>query len=217
MKLIILFVAFFLVFGFGAKAQNYFWVAFSDKSNTEYSLSVPEDYLSERALDRREKQNIAIDSLDLPVNSNYIDSVLTLDVELVHATKWLNGITVKTDLDSLAELVEGWSFVKEIQLTKPSITTKSAFNKIEEVDDKPLDVIDSNLYGSSVHQVGMLNGQYFHTKNYKGQGKHIAVIDGGFLNADINPAFDSLWANNQILGTKDVVSPNSDFYKTDYH
>ena len=33
----------------------------------------------------------------------------------------------------------------------------------------------------------------------------IAVIDAGFINADILPAFDSLWINNQILGQRDFV------------
>lgn len=215
MKYFVLFFTFILFFVFHTKAQNYFWVGFSDKNNSEFSLSNPREYLSERAMERRTKQNIPIDSLDLPLNSNYIDSVLTLDVKFVHASKWLNGITVSGSYETL-EFIEEWSFVKETQLTKPGSTIKSAFNKFETVVEK-LVPIDSAYYGGSLHQVGMLNGQYFHEQNYKGQGMQIAVIDGGFYNADINSAFDSLWVNNQILGIKDVVDPNSDFYKTNYH
>ncbi len=64
---IVVFIILILVLQFSAiKSQEYYWVAFTDKKNTPYSLSAPEEYLSERAIQRRGKQNIAIDSLDLP-------------------------------------------------------------------------------------------------------------------------------------------------------
>jgi len=214
MKYTILFIFFLLAVVVKTSAQNYYWIAFTDKNSTEYSLSAPEEYLSERAIERRQKQNILIDSLDLPVNSNYIDSVLTLDVEFVHSTKWLNGITIKTDSTGLDSILLDWSFIKEIQLTKPtSFSTKSATNKFADESQLFSGEIDSSFYD----QVSMLEGQFLHQQNFKGQGIQIAVLDGGFLNANVNPAFDSLWFNNQILGTKDVVDPNSDFYSTNYH
>ena len=33
-----------------------YWIGFTDKSNTEFDIQVPQDYLSERALLRRSKQ-----------------------------------------------------------------------------------------------------------------------------------------------------------------
>lgn len=199
------------------KAQNYYWIGFSDKNNSPYSISSPEEYLSERAIERRLNQNIQIDSLDLPVNSEYVDSVLTLDVEFVHASKWLNGITVKTNSDTLSKVVSDWSFIKDIQRTKPAIISKSAFNKFDDEAMEGQLSIDTSYYGLSVHQVGMLEGDFLHDMNFKGQGMHIAVLDGGFLNADTLPAFDSLWTNNQILGVKDFVDEDVDFYSTNYH
>ena len=216
MRNTILVLLFLQLFCFKASAQNYYWIAFTDKSNTSYSLSSPEEYLSERAIERRQKQNIAIDSLDLPVNKTYIDSVLSLDVELVHATKWLNGITVKTSLDSLEKQIADWSFIKNIQLSKPNAGPKSARLKFEEELDTLLS-IDTSYYGGSISQIEMLNGQYFHHKNIKGQGMQIAVLDAGFYHADVLPAFDSLWQNNQILGTRDFVNPNSDIFSEHYH
>uniref|UniRef100_UPI0032162219 S8 family serine peptidase n=1 Tax=uncultured Draconibacterium sp. TaxID=1573823 RepID=UPI0032162219 len=217
MKYSILFIILFFAFVVPTKAQNYYWIAFTDKNDTEFSLDNPGEYLSERAIERREKQNIVIDSLDLPVNSCYIDSVLSLDVEFVHTSKWLNGMTVKTEIDSLDKMIATWSFVKEVQLTKPALTSKSASNKFTVEIEFDGGEIDTSLYGESVHQVSMLEGQFLHQQNFKGQGIHIAVLDGGFFNANTYSAFDSLWANNQILGTKDIVNPNSDIYTTDYH
>ncbi len=198
-------------------AQNYFWVAFTDKNNTEYSLSAPEEYLSPPSIMRRLEQGIAIDSLDLPVNSFYIDSVLKIGATLVHSSKWLNGVTVKTTIDSFKTTAEKFPFVKEIQLTKPAKTSKSTINKFKEITGGDIEPIDTSFYGESVFQTGLMNGQFLHNQGYNGKGKQIAVIDAGFYNADKYDAFDSLWANNQILGTKDFVNPNDNFYDTHYH
>lgn len=200
-----------------SNAQDFYWVGFSDKNNTEFSISQPESFLSERAIQRRLNQNIPIDSLDLPVNSNYIDSVLNIGATYVHQSKWLNGITVQTNQHSFKENVSRLPFVKEIQLTKPAIQTKSAINKFIEFKLADPAPIDTSKYGESVFQTGILNGQFLHNQNFKGQGMHIAVLDAGFLNADKYEAFDSLWQNNQILGTRDFVEPDSEIFDTHYH
>lgn len=214
---VIFFIFFFNNFPSQLKAQDFYWVGFTDKNNTAYSLSAPDQFLSQRAILRREKQNIAIDSFDLPVNSNYISQVLGLGVTYVHASKWLNGITVKVEIDSFEMKASRLSFVKEVQHTKTDLTTKSAINKFHEISSNQVVPIDTSKYGPSVFQTGIMNGQFLHNQNYKGQGMQIAVLDGGFLNANTYFAFDSLWANNQILGFKDFVGSNIDFFSTHYH
>ena len=67
-----------LVAGFYAQAQiatNIYWVQFTDKNDSPYSINVPEDYLSQRALDRRARLGIEIDEYDLPVNPQYLQAV----------------------------------------------------------------------------------------------------------------------------------------------
>ncbi len=198
-------------------AQNYYWLAFTDKNNSEYSLDEPEEYLSERAIQRRANQNILIDSLDLPVNQNYIDSVLSLGVEFVHASKWLNGITIKSDSSKLADTLLSFPFVDFVQLSKPDQSTKSAFDKFSDEKIYGDIAIDSALYGDAVTQVSMLNGQFLHEKDFRGEGMQIAVLDAGFYKADEYSSFDTLWAGNRILGTRDFVEPGSDIWDTHYH
>jgi serine protease AprX len=199
-------------------SQEYYWIGFTDKNNSPYKLNSPENYLSERAIQRRINQNIPIDSLDLPVNPDYISQVLSTGVSLLHSSKWLNGITIKAEADSFKSAVMAFPFVSEIQLTKPAIENKSASLKFDRPnawsDNLP---IDTTLYGPSVYQTGLLNGQFLHEKDKKGQGMHIAVLDAGFFKANNYTAFDSLWANNQILGTRDFVNPDSDIYAENYH
>jgi len=198
--------------------QSCYWVSFIDKAGTPYSLLFPEDFLSQRALERRERQNIAIDSIDLPVNPQYIKQVLDLDAELVHSSKWLNGITVRTDRDSFPEKAMKLDFVSEVEMTKSTINNKSAINKfIDPFAPGQLLEIDTTLYGMSSYQISQINGQFLHNQDYKGQNMHIAVLDAGFYKADQYPAFDSLWYDGRVLGTKDFVHPGSDVYKNNYH
>jgi hypothetical protein len=67
-------------------------------------------------------------------------------------------------------------------------------------------------YGPSYDQIHLLNGEALHNLGYRGQGKVIAVLDAGFNGADTNHVFDSLRANNQILGTRDFVTPGGNVY-----
>lgn len=210
-----------LVFSFihpdAANAQEYFWIGFTDKNNTPFSLTNPSDYLSERAIQRRDRQQIAIDSLDLPVNKGYIKGITDLGVELVHASKWLNGVTVKaTGIDSFAYKAGRLSFVKEVQLTKKS-GTKSAFIKFEETAVTENVPIDASFFGPSVHQTSIMNAQYLFNQGFKGKGIRIAVIDAGFLNADKYFSFDTLWAKSRILGTRDFVNPAGNIFEASWH
>lgn len=52
----------------------------------------------------------------------------------------------------------------------------------------------------------MMNLEALHEKGYKGKGMTIAIIDGGFYNADIIP----MLKNVNVLGYKDFVNPGID-------
>jgi subtilisin family serine protease len=218
-KTILLFFTVLFALSFlNTSAQQYYWVAFTDKNNTPYSISNPQEFLSQRAIDRRIMQGIAIDSLDLPVDPNYINEVIQSGVSLKHRSKWLNGITVKVEIDSFEYKMLSLPFIKEVQLTKPEMLTKSAINKFSvPIATDDFLYVDTSLYGASISQLSISNGQFLHNQDYKGQGIQVAVIDAGFYQADIYEAFDSLWINNQILGIKDFVDATEDFYSTNYH
>lgn len=195
-----------------SKAQDYYWVAFSNKNNSPWLLSEPEKFLSERSIQRRIKQNIQVDSLDLPVNPSYISQVLDLGAEFIHSSKWLNGITVKATSESFFSEVKQLPFVSEAKLSKRSFGIKSAVVKFQEPETSIN--INNNFihnYGESSYQLTQINAQFFHEQNFRGQGMQIAVLDAGFFNVDKYPAFDSLWMNRQILGTKNFVDDSNVF------
>jgi len=88
-------------------APDHHWVGFADKVDCGVDLNDPEagrQLLSERALDRRARHGIALDSLDLPVPPAQISAVLSVGeteagrpVQLLHRSKWFNGIVIRLD------------------------------------------------------------------------------------------------------------------------
>ncbi|MEC7114594.1 MAG: hypothetical protein VXW79_06460, partial [Bacteroidota bacterium] len=79
-------------------APDHHWVGFADKVGCGVDLNGPEagrQLLSQRALDRRARHGIALDSLDLPVPPLRISAVLSVGeteagrpVQLLHRSKW---------------------------------------------------------------------------------------------------------------------------------
>jgi len=188
----------------------YFYVQFTDKNNSPFSLSRPSEFLSERAVARRSAYGIACDSTDLPVNTAYIQQLRNSGITVHSWSKWMNGVTVLLTDSSLMSQVRGLSFVKFVEYTgkligpvlasKSKSFVKSTFN-----------------YGIAAGQINQLNGTTLHNEGYRGKGIQIGVIDAGFTNVNTNPAFDSLRLQGRLLGTKDIINPNSDIYSEDSH
>ena len=97
-------------------APDTYWVQFTDKDNTPYSLAQPAEFLSERAIARRQAQGTPLDQLDLPVDPVYIAAVLaTGDVQLINRSKWFNAITVRTTDPEALATIELLPFVANVR------------------------------------------------------------------------------------------------------
>ncbi len=188
----------------------YFYVQFTDKNHSPYSLSRPAEFLSERAVARRTAYGLSCDSTDLPVNPAYLQQIKDLGVPVHCWSKWMNGATVLLTDSSRMSLVRGLSFVKFVEYTGklvgPVLTNKGKLRVTAAYD-----------YGIAAGQINQLNGTQLHTEGYRGKGIHIAVIDAGFLNVNTNHAFDSLRLQGRLLGTKDFINFNSDIFSEDSH
>ena len=62
-----------------AQSPAKYWIRFKDKVGTPYSVQHPEEFLSPRAIELRNKHGIQVDETDLPVNPDYIRQVLAID------------------------------------------------------------------------------------------------------------------------------------------
>ncbi len=193
--------------------QSSYWVQLKDKNGTAFQLDHPEAFLSQRAIDRRNRQHIVIDETDLPVSSVYLDSLKKLGLEIVHTSKWLNGLTVRTSDTALIKQLQALAFVGNVELTRPANLLKSVQHKFSDEEVS----YDAANYGNAISQLTQLNGQYLHRQGFRGKGIQIAILDAGFWHVDEIMAFDSLRASNRILGTHDFVDPKSDIYQQHSH
>ncbi len=318
-------------------------VTLKDKKATTFSVKHPEQFLSEKAIQRRKRQGLKIDQTDIPVCQVYLNQISAKGAKIVHTSKWNNTalvqVTDTTVMDAVLALpcvtavrkvatylkpdrhntTDRFSLIKSVseepeeedddayeayepgeehadadededdsmeQLLRTQIkssldesfeevygdvtrlpkakqdsihiTTETIINLaidqthkesqsaddeeeedvvIEDDEDdedehvvladpiepteemvlnalaetmgrtsedvQPKDEID---YGKGYGQINMLNGIALHKQGYKGKGMTIAVIDGGFYNADIIPALQ----NVDILGVRDFVNPGVD-------
>jgi hypothetical protein len=218
MKKIIVYL--FLVSSFVGFSQEDAWVYFKDKPGSQAYFNNPLTMLSQKALDRRLNQGIALDGKDIPIYQPYIDQVIAATGITVRAkSKWFNCVHVRgsqTDITALKLL----SFVDYIDFANNSIgSTKKILSK--QITSKPVNKTAETLstfnYGNSANQIQMLNGHLLHQSNYTGTGKIIAVMDGGFPGVNTAQPFARLRDNNQILGGYDYVNKSTNFYAGSSH
>ncbi len=200
-------------------APNKYWVRFTDKNNSPYSIDNPEQFLSQKAIDRRNAQGIPVNSSDLPVNPAYIQAVANLGATVLNISKWMNSVTVYTTSQTVIDAISQLPFVLSAGKSEfepqnlPAETKKPFFDsetygEIEKVENaKSLLEGKSYDYGQAYNQISMLNGIALHDLGYNATGMTIAVLDAGFKNANTISAFSYLWNNNRILGYKDFVEP----------
>ncbi|MCK4991440.1 MAG: serine protease, partial [Bacteroidales bacterium] len=69
-------------------APGVYWIYFSDKDGNSYQTDQPSEFLSERSVNRRAMQGLAVDRLDLPVSSAYLEEIKEMGVEIKHVSRW---------------------------------------------------------------------------------------------------------------------------------
>ena len=212
-----LFLLALTLFAAGAHAQQdtlKYRISLKDKAATVYSLDHPEAFLSEKAIARRQKQHLPIDSTDLPVCRKYVDEIRRQGVHIVVTGKWENFVTVSCNDSTLIDRIVALPFVRTTEKVwmappadKPSMSTGR-----DSLVNNPA-VHPDSIYGLAVSQIQLSKGDKLHDAGFKGQGMTIAVIDAGFHNADKITAM----RNIRVLGTKDFVNPQSDIYAESSH
>lgn len=213
------------IISFAQVAPDKYYIQFTDKNDSPYSIDNPGEFLTQRSLDRRAKYSIQIIEQDLPVNPLYLEGVAATGAELLFPTKWLNGVTIYTTSSTVIDDVLALPYVVSAVklISKPTPIEKEyligeSFEKVDKPDGiKSSNSVSSINYGSGTNQIAQLNGILLHDEGFMGQGMVIAVLDGGFVGVETQPLFDSLWANNQILGVKDFAHVGGNVYTESGH
>ncbi len=223
---------FFLLFAslsLGAQnaAPGKYWIQFTDKSNSPFDIARPSEFLSEKALERRTKMNIAIIENDLPVNDNYVQQISGMGAKVLNRSKWFNTITIEAD-SALIPQIEALPFVassKRFARLKEKSTADQFMADLMKMYEqlqaqqgsiKPVPGADP-VYGQGDVQIKMLNGHKLHQLGFRGKGMTIAVLDAGFFRVNDFVFFDSLRLQGRILGTRDFVAGGESVYEDNSH
>ncbi len=209
---------------------NTYVVFLKDKNNSPYSLANPQDFLSQRALERRGKFNIPLDEKDLPVTPTYLTQIIATGAVVLYPLKWINAVAIYATNTNILNEVAALPFVDRITPgnKSPQSPVKSSPGIHQTYAIPPYtigsSVIPSNHkssgvldYGAAWNQVSMIGLHHLHDLGFTGQGIMIAVLDAGFWDVDQGAAFSHLWQNNLIAGTRDFATPGGNVFQNHTH
>ena len=217
------FIAFFLGIFSSVNAQDFpawYLVSFTDKNNSTYQINNPQEFLTKAAIDRRIKNDVEIDSTDLPVNQNYIDSLISRNILVYHTSKWMNAALVKIDsqnqindisnisiIDSLAYMAP---FIAPNKSSKGSASNSKFSSKSNEISSDYLD------FSFTKNRIKMVNIDPLLSSN-SGGGINIAVFDNGFLNVNTLEAFAHLYNKGNVKYAYNFTNDNRNVYNSGSH
>ena len=210
----------FAVLELGAQvAPDKYWIQFTDKKNTPYNIDKPEDFLSERSIQRRLDYDIAVDEYDLPVNPSYLKAVEDAGAVVLNPSKWLNGATVEITDNSVLSAVKSLPFVKKTRVLEDEPLKQMMKEKSLslEKNDGAVESAVRNHYGYAYNQIAQLNGVELHDMGYRGEGMIIGVCDGGFTDADNHKVFESVRSEGRLLCTRDYLYKNGNVFTESVH
>ena len=220
-KITLLLLVLFAMIGVRAQvAPSIYWVQFTDKNDSPYSIDNPEAYLSQRALERRARLGIAIDEYDIPVNPQYLQGVADCGAQLLNPTKWLNGVTVYTNSQAVVDAINALPYVQTVRecLNNPEAQRdKERWMADEMQPTSNRSVVAKDFYGGAHDQVYQLRVNELHDMGFDGTGVVIAVLDGGFTGTDIQPCFDNMREEGRLLGVRDFVFGSTSVYSQSAH
>ncbi|MFD2516071.1 S8 family serine peptidase [Pontibacter locisalis] len=197
-------------------------VYFTDKSNSPYSLQKPLQFLSQKALERRQRQKISLISRDLPVNPSYVAGIKEQGVEVWYTSRWFNAAVVQCNNEQLVALqalpyVSATTTLNRSAVTPPEVLTVPQKLELLTTSSSMLSTVPEADYGRAFHQANMLGAVDLHKAGYKGAGMLIAVLDAGFPGVQSIEAFSHLFQRNKIKGTYDFVQRQEDVFGANSH
>lgn len=212
-----LFLSTILVSG-SVLGQNRYAVHYKHKPQELYSFTNPHEFLTEKSLERRQRQLIPLDSLDFPVAKKYTDAIESSVDLILYNSHWLNASIVTANPENIPVL-ESLPFVEKVVFIAPGNFSKArlGFNPKAGLDVN-FNIKSKKSAAPYDFQNQVLGIPQMHEAGFKGKGITIAVFDAGFPGVNQVAALSHLFENNQIVGTRDFVHiGNNDVYSKNQH
>lgn len=197
-------------------------VLLRDKANSPYRVDQPDQFLSQRSILRRQKQNIPVLERDLPVNPGYLSQLQQTGAKIWFTSRWLNAVLVEANEATLTA-IQQLSFVKGLEFGRSLANARisvadSVLSSANEVDTPgKFGDVQPLSYGSSLAQITQIGVDKMHQQGYHGEGMLIGVLDAGFQNANKVAFLKPLFDEKRVLATYDFVKKETSVYEDDSH
>ena len=191
-----------------------FRIYLSDKGESGYSLDEPEKFLTEKAIERKKRQNVEINTSDLPISPDYFTLVEKAGAQVVTHSKWLQTITVQLDDSLKIEQIIALPFVDSVRYVWRGHDRTYRYSvrpRLEKMDCAATSHSDT-LFGLAAAQYKIHNADKLSHAGFRGKGINVAVIDAGFTNFDVIPSFSSV----RLRGWMNFV-PGGDIFSSSDH
>ena len=196
-------------------SQHYkFRIYLSDKGNIEYSPDNPTEYLSKKSVERKMVQNVLIDETDFPISADYFTLIEKAGGRVVSFSKWLKTVVVQVGDTMTIDQIASLSFVDSVKYVWRGGSNSNRHiprPRLMQADSSTTETSGS-IYGYTESQFRVHNGDKMHDAGFRGRGIEIGVIDAGFTNVDVIPAFGS----TELLGYGNFV-PEGDIFASSEH
>ncbi|WP_180754504.1 S8 family serine peptidase [Hymenobacter sp. DG01] len=191
-------------------------IYFKDKAGTPHQLSQPQTFLSARAVQRRQRQNIALLPRDLPVSPAYVQQVKAVPgAQLWYTSRWFNAAVVACDSATLQQL-QALPCVRGARTLNRGLPGSRKRGEGEQTPTTP-ESTSANPYGKAYTQAHMIGAVRMHEAGFRGEGLQIAVFDAGFPGVNTAPAFASLRNEQRLASTFNFVDKNTAVYQRNSH
>ncbi|WP_026951527.1 S8 family serine peptidase [Algoriphagus mannitolivorans] len=210
-------LALILLFGFHAEAQNRYAVYLKYKPQSGFTLANPQAYLTPKAIQRRQKEKLAIDSLDLPVSEKYIELLRKSSNHILYNSKWLNASILVADQAQI-NTIKTFPFVDKVVYVAPGFYQPPGSRILTDQEGPVQDPLKTqhpkwknreataaaNTYDFQNQLIGI---DKMHQEGFTGKGITIAVFDAGFPGVNTASPFAYLINNKKIIAQKNTVKP----------
>lgn len=218
-KLLLLFTTLLICSQVAGQTHPRYLVLLKDKANSPFSFQKPTDFLSQKSVQRRSNQNIALTEQDLPVNPSYVAQIRQTGAQVIFTSRWFNGVLVEasdTQLASIKNLSCYKGLERNLPLANSNSTPTPGLSRVSNTKGK-LDIETTIDHGRMTAQLEILGVPDFHSTGFQGQGKLIAVLDAGFSRADELTFFETLFSERRVKDTFDFISRDNKVYDDHFH
>lgn len=198
----------FAQFSFGQDGR--YAIFFKDKSGTAFSVNNPLEFLSQKSIDRRIKNEVTTTEEDFPVSQDYVVQLSSKGAKVLHTSRWMNCAIVQVEGSELSDILV-LPFVLSSEYLGPLKTFPGGrTSRVRQKNGTKAGEVNT-------FQNTMLGLQEMHNENVYGEGVTIAVFDSGFIGVDVHEPFKQLFTNDRIQFTLDLVGLSDNVYQYDDH